>query len=111
MHELSIAEELLDIIHKYAEDAGISKISCINLRIGEFSGIFPDSLEFAFEVLSEGKITENADLKIEKVSAKYVCRNCGFSTCEYSECCKNCGLEEMSIEGGAELEIVSFEGE
>ena len=111
MHELSIAEELLDIIYRYAEDAGISKISSVNLRIGEFSGIFPDSLEFAFEVLSEGKITENADLNIEKVAPKYVCRECGFCSGEYSENCKKCGREEMSIEGGSELEIVSFEGE
>ena len=111
MHELSIAGELLEIIYRYAEDAGVSKVSSVNLRIGELSGIYPDSLEFAFEVLSEGKITENADLKIEKVSPKYVCRKCGFSTGEYCEFCKNCGLEEISMEGGSELEIVSFEGD
>ena len=69
MHELSIAGELLEIIYRYAEDAGVSKVSSVNLRIGELSGIYPDSLEFAFEVLSEGKITENADLKIENADS------------------------------------------
>ena len=111
MHELSIAEELLDIIYRHAQDAGISRVISVSLRIGEYSGIFPDSLEFAFEVLSEGKMTENAELNIEKVSPKYVCRQCGFSSGEYSEICNKCGLEEMRIEGGSELEIVSFEGE
>ena len=51
MHELSIAEELLEIITARASQEGIRKVEKINLRIGEFSGIMPDSLEFAFEML------------------------------------------------------------
>jgi len=66
MHELSITEELLQIINEKALEAGINKVYEINLKIGEFSGIFSDALLFAFEVLSKDTITEGAIVKIEK---------------------------------------------
>lgn len=66
MHELSIAEELLQIITKKASQVGIGKIEQINLKIGEFSGILPDALIFAFEMLSKDTMTEGARIEIER---------------------------------------------
>jgi len=65
MHELSIAEELLQIITNKASQVGISKIEQINLKIGEFSGILPDALIFAFELLSKDTMMEGARIEIE----------------------------------------------
>ncbi|MCK5568150.1 MAG: hydrogenase maturation nickel metallochaperone HypA [Spirochaetes bacterium] len=111
MHELSIAEELLNIIYQHAEKAGIGRVHDIHLRVGEYSGIFPDALEFAFEVLSQGKITENAVLDIEKVPPRFGCVKCNYLSDTYGETCEKCGSDEMRTVGGNELEIVSFEGD
>lgn len=111
MHELSIAEELLSIIYQHAEKAGIGRVHDIHLRVGEYSGILPDALEFAFEVLSGGKITENAVLYIEKVPPRFECMKCNHLSDTYGETCDKCGSDEMRAVGGSELEIVSFEGE
>jgi hydrogenase nickel incorporation protein HypA/HybF len=66
MHELSIAEELLNIITEKAQRAGIRKIVRIDLRIGEFSGVLPDALVFAFEMLSRDTMSEGARVEIEE---------------------------------------------
>ena len=66
MHELSIAEELLNIITEKARQVGIQKISRIDLRIGEFSGVLPDALVFAFEMLSRDTMSQGARVKIEE---------------------------------------------
>jgi hydrogenase nickel incorporation protein HypA/HybF len=66
MHELSIAEELLSIITEKAAQVGIHKISRIDLKIGEFSGILPDALVFAFEMLSKETMSEGARIEIEE---------------------------------------------
>jgi hydrogenase nickel incorporation protein HypA/HybF len=66
MHELSIAEELLSIITEKAQQVGIRKISRIDLRIGEFSGVLPDALVFAFEMLSKDTMSEGARVEIEE---------------------------------------------
>ncbi|UCB44769.1 MAG: hydrogenase maturation nickel metallochaperone HypA [Spirochaetota bacterium] len=111
MHELSIAEELLHLIESRAHQEGIKKVDQINLRIGELSGVFPDSLEFAFEVLSKGKITEGAYINIEMVTPKFQCINCGNYTASVVEKCPTCSSSDMNFSGGDELEIISFEGD
>lgn len=111
MHELSIAEELLEIITTRASQEGIRKVEKINLRIGEFSGIMPDSLEFAFEMLSKGTLTEGASVEIEVVAPKFICERCGQTAPSPERGCINCGSEELSLSSGSELEITSFEGE
>ena len=111
MHELSIAEELLDIIATRAADAGIGRVERINLRIGEYSGIMPEALEFAFEVLSRGRLTEGAEIEIQTVAPKYVCAKCGLAAANPEKGCTGCGGTDLTLECGNELEIVSFEGE
>jgi len=111
MHELSIAQELLDIIYVNAEEAGIRSVSEVNLRIGEYAGIFPDSLQFAFEVLSQDRMTEGASLNIEHVAPRYVCQKCRKELKRGDDRCNRCGSGEIRMIGGDELELVSFEGE
>jgi len=117
MHELSIAEQLLKIIFKNAEQAGVKKVYHVNIRIGEHSGIVTDSLEFAFDVLSRGKITEGAELHIEIVKPEFICNKCGWRgtsiNSDYSHflLCPRCGESDVCIQGGRELEITSFEGD
>ncbi len=111
MHELSIAQELLDIIFVNAEEAGIRSVSEVNLRIGEYAGIFPDSLQFAFEVLSQDKMTEGASLNIEHVAPRFVCQKCQTELKRGEERCNRCGSSDIRMIGGDELELVSFEGE
>lgn len=111
MHELSIAEELLRIIDAEARKAEIRKVYRIDLRIGEFSGVVPDSLEFAFEVLSRGRVTEGARIVIEQVSPSFFCAECGRPMKSDETSCCECGCERIRMVGGDELEVVSFEGD
>ncbi len=66
MHELSITEELLQIIHRRAAEEGMKKILRIDLKIGKYSGVFADALLFAFDVLSKDTISEGANVSIEE---------------------------------------------
>ena len=111
MHELSIAEELLRIIEKRASEEGIGSVEKIELRIGEYSGILPDSLQFAFEVLSKGKLTEGASVEVEMISPKFLCGKCGEEVISYETNCPKCGSEDLTLRRGDELEIISFEGQ
>ena len=111
MHELSIAQELLEIITRRASQEGMGKVEKVNLRIGEFSGVMPDALEFAFEMLSKGTLTEGASVEVEVVSPTFICERCGKTSPSPEGGCKYCGSEELTLKSGSELEITSFEGE
>jgi len=55
MHEISIAKNLLEIILEKAKECNANRITKINLKLGEFSGINEYSLKFAFENIIQRK--------------------------------------------------------
>ena len=111
MHELTIARSLIEIIEQECLTYGQAKVIKIELRLGKLSGIMPDSLRFAFEVMSIGGITEGASLLIEEVPLRIKCNRCRkvstldapFLICPY---CKETDVEMI---GGRELEIRGIE--
>ena len=62
MHELGITENIMDIALDKAKEAQASKISRINLVVGELSGFVSDCIEFYFEFLSKDTIAQGAKL-------------------------------------------------
>ena len=53
MHELSIAENLLEIVLNAAHGNQAKQVKTIHMEIGELSCVQEDCLRFAFEVLSK----------------------------------------------------------
>ena len=51
MHELSIAQNLIELVSDHAEREGASRVRCIHIRLGELSG-FRRALYFCFDRVS-----------------------------------------------------------
>ena len=60
MHEMSIAQGIMDIALDYAGRNGARSIHEIGLRIGEMAGVVLESLEFSFRMIAKGTPAENA---------------------------------------------------
>ena len=58
MHEISIMQSTLELAEEQAREAGGNGIARIRLRIGLMSGVVPEALEFAFDVLKKGTMAE-----------------------------------------------------
>jgi len=112
MHELSIAESLLEIALENCRDKGFSRIGNIRVQVGKASGVMPDALLFGFNALKEGTIADNADLEIEEVPVAGHCNDCGkdFTTEEsYILSCPHCGGLSYTLNSGRELMITEME--
>ena len=111
MHELSIAEELLEIIETRAAGAGIGRVERITLKIGEYSGIMPEALEFAFEVAGQGTVAEGARLEIVEVPVTVRCNACEAETVleDFAFLCTECGSLDVTVLQGNELYLDSIE--
>ena len=48
MHEMSIAQSIIDIVQQEMARHQVSKVSVIRLVVGEFTAVVPDSLTFSF---------------------------------------------------------------
>ncbi len=64
MHELSIAQSILDIAVDTAMKNNANKITRVNLRLGEHVCCNHDSLKFAFSCMTQGGMVEGAELNI-----------------------------------------------
>lgn len=112
MHEVSIAQGMLDIAIDNCKKQGYGSIESIKVKIGRASGVVPDSLHFAFEALKPGTIAEKAVLTIIEVPVSGFCKGCGkhFTVEEkYVLECPLCGDPSFQVETGRELNIDEME--
>ncbi|MEM7761995.1 MAG: hydrogenase maturation nickel metallochaperone HypA, partial [Cyanobacteria bacterium P01_A01_bin.40] len=69
-------QNTLDLAIAQAQQYNATEIERLVLNIGELSGVVPEALEFAFEVLTPGTIAENALLEINTIAVVCHCPKC-----------------------------------
>ena len=113
MHELSIAQSLLDIVVEESGKNGIERVRAIRLQIGEFAAVVPEALTFCFEMVSRDTVAAGAALEIEAIPVVARCGSCG-STFEVKDqvfLCAECGEPVFEILSGRELSVASIDGD
>ena len=111
MHEYSIAQSIINITLAEAEKAKAQKVVKVSLKIGDLTGVFPDSLSFCFELLSKGTIAEGATLTIENVPIRGYCSHCdkSFLIEDNHYLCQHCKNPTIELTSGRELQIDHLE--
>lgn len=112
MHEVGIMESALEVVLAQAREHGATRVHKIIIRLGELSGVDPESLRFAFEAVTSETPAAGARLEIETVSALARCPECqrdfGVSS-GYIFTCPHCGQLSGDIRQGRELELARLE--
>ncbi|WP_312521356.1 hydrogenase maturation nickel metallochaperone HypA [Anaerospora sp.] len=113
MHEMAIAQGILDIAVQEATLNGAETITRIKLRIGEMTGVQPEALTFCFEALAAETPAEAAILEIELVPLTAECQSCGqqFGVERYRFCCPSCSSGSVKTLSGRELQVEHLEVE
>lgn len=113
MHEMAIAQGILDIVVQEASQNGADRITRIKLRIGEMTGIQPDALTFCFEALAAETPARAAELEIEIVPLVAECQSCGqqFGVERYRFFCPACSSADVKTLSGRELQVEHLEVE
>lgn len=112
MHELSIAQALVDQVGKVAEAQQAKRVVSIRVVVGTLSGVDPEALRMAFPLAAEeSPLLQETELVLERVTATVRCADCqAVSTPEppfvYCTACKS---RNVQIETGRELYIQSAE--
>src|SRR5436305_14635574 len=94
MHEMSIAQSVLDIAFSEMEKNASAGIKKIKISIGEFSGVVKEALEFAFDVLKPETAAAQAAIEIEVLPMTAKCVECGDFGCSINDLnlfCPKCG--------------------
>jgi hydrogenase nickel incorporation protein HypA/HybF len=108
MHELSIAEALVEIAERHARGRRVTRVE---VKVGHLRQVVPSALEFAFELVAQGTVVEGAGLELFEVAAAGTCRGCGAETPlpGFPLLCEHCGGFDVEVTRGEELLVDSLE--
>jgi hydrogenase nickel incorporation protein HypA/HybF len=111
MHEMSIAQNIVDIIGQYVPEEQADAVRLLRVRVGRMAGIVPDSLDFCFSAIVGGTPLGRARLDFEEVEVRSRCGSCGavFFVEGAQFLCPQCGSADVKLISGTELQVVEIE--
>ena len=111
MHEMSIAQSLIDILREEMLTHNAKTLRSVRLNIGQMSAVVPDALSFCFQIITGGTELEGARLIMDIIPLMGYCNECEkeFEIKDYAFLCPSCGSTKINTIGGQDLSIVEIE--
>lgn len=113
MHEMSLAENVREIIEKAADVQGFRKVRTVWLEIGQLSCVEQEAMRFCFDAAMKDSVADGARLEIVEVAGRGRCMQCG---CEppiatLYEACPRCGSHAVQVVAGDAMRVKELEVE
>ena len=108
MHELALGQAIVDTIGRRSNGGAVRRVA---VRIGHFRQVVPDSLQFAWEMLTEGSKLAGCRLDIDHVPAVVACRSCEARTTLDLPIlmCEACESVDVELVSGEEFMIATID--
>ena len=112
MHEMSVAQGIIEIAEQAAQDNECTIVHKVNLCIGAMSCIQAESLKFCFDVLKDGTVAQQAELDIEERPAVLRCLQCEHEfKAGPGMSCPVCASKDSKMISGNEFFVKDIEAE
>ncbi|WP_296490218.1 hydrogenase maturation nickel metallochaperone HypA [Rhodoferax sp.] len=111
MHEMSLAEGVLQLIEDAARRDRFNQVSTVWLEIGQLSGVEPQAMAFCFDAVTRGSVAEGARLEIIATPGQGWCPTCAKTVpmTELFAECPSCGGYPLQVIGGTEMRVKELE--
>jgi hydrogenase nickel incorporation protein HypA/HybF len=111
MHELAIAQSVLEIVEAAARRHDAHRVSAIHLELGGLSCVDSQALRFCFDAVTRGTIAQSATLDIDRIAGEAWCMPCGAAVPLQSlgDACPRCGGYQMAVTRGEEMRVKDIE--
>ena len=113
MHELSIAQHIVDIVEEAVRPEPGAQVARVVVRIGRMVAVFPESLSFCYGAITDGTALSGSALVVEEVPVRVLCRTCGETTEleSFALRCGGCGGVDLKVTSGDEMLVSHIEVE
>ncbi len=113
MHELSLCEQVLQLIEDNAKTEGYRRVKRVWLEIGELSCVESESLRFCFDIVCQNTLAEGADLEIITVDSLAQCPVCSqnHKIATRYEPCPTCQYRPLTVIQGDSMRVKQLEVE
>lgn len=113
MHEMSLAENVLQIIEDAAVEQNFSRVKTVRLEIGQLAGVETEAMTFCFEAVARDSIARDAKLEIIETPGQAHCTHCALTVHVKAtyDACPQCGAFPLRVTGGNEMRVKELDVE
>ena len=111
MHEMSLAEGILQLVEDTARRESARRVKTVVLEIGSLASVEVEALRFCFDAVTRGSLAEGAVLEIQTVAGAGWCLPCGETVpmAELYGACPRCGSYQVQPTAGTEMRVKEIE--
>ena len=113
MHEMSLAEGVIQVLEDSAKNQGFSRVKKVWLEIGQLSHVEAEAMRFCFDAVCKNSIAEGAELEIIETAGRGWCHDCGqqFDYSARYDPCPHCQGYQVQMVSGDEMRVKELEVE
>lgn len=113
MHEMSLAEGVLQIIEDASQQQQFKRVKTVILEIGQLSAVEPEAMRFCFDVVTKHSVAEGAALEIVETPGMGWCMHCAQTVAlsEQFGACPLCSSHQVQVTDGTEMRVKELEVE
>lgn len=107
MHEMALAESMLQIVEETARRNAATRVSTVWLELGALSHVEPQALRFCFDAVTRGGIAAGATLEIVATPGRAWCLPCGCEVplAQLGDPCPACGSHQLTVVAGEDMRL------
>ncbi len=111
MHEMSLAESIVQLVEDTVRSEGCSRVKAVWLEIGQLASVEKEALRFCFDVVTRDSVAEGARLEIIETPGQGWCMKCECNVpiAALHEPCATCGSYQIQVTGGNEMRVKELE--
>jgi len=111
MHEMSLAEGILQLLEDAARRENARRVSAVFLEIGQLASVEVESLRFCFDAVVRDSVADGARLEIIDTPGTGWCLDCSQSVpmTDKLSGCPRCGSYRVQVTGGTEMRVKELE--
>jgi hydrogenase nickel incorporation protein HypA/HybF len=111
MHEMALAESMLEIVAATARRNGAGRVVVVRLEIGALAHVEPEALRFCFDAVTRGSVAEAARLDIVSTPGAAWCMQCAQTVplASRGAPCPQCGSYQLAVAQGEEMRVQEIE--
>jgi hydrogenase nickel incorporation protein HypA/HybF len=113
MHEMSLAEGVLQLIEDSAKTQDFSRVKTVWLEIGQLAGVEVEAMKFCFDAVVHDSIAEGAKLEVIEIPGQAWCLHCAevVHVTALFDACPKCGSHQLQVTGGNEMRVKELDVE
>ncbi len=111
MHEMALAEGILQIVEATAQANEAQAVRAVWLELGALSHVELEALRFSFDAVKRGTVADDARLEVVTTPGRAWCMPCGEAVdlARLGDACPLCGSYQLQVTQGEEMRIKEIE--